>query len=422
MRTPLVPATHSGLVWAKKYSTSSGKPTCDRTPPCPVRPGGVAQRTEHCLRICGVCARMPPMVDSRHPVDGPGDPSRQGFDEAFAAAARFKEPSAAERAHKQGWLARRKAARKARRAGWAARPGRVRKVVTTSLALLLFIGVLGVAGWAAIVNLTKSGPTTRLAPATGRVAPAAAAATPSDRLPVDPFASSPAETYADGAAGIVPPGPHAVGPFSRAEVRRAYALTKRLLIAAHLNQHTMTGGKPSAFARLLAPPERRFFLKHLNDTGLSKQGDQRSTRAWVTSFAPGSAELATGVIKVHGTMSAHVARAPQGQPMLRITADYLFVYAVRHPGQPLSRMRIVFRDDVRVDFAQWDDPGGPLEPWWNPLGGGPAGASCDTSDGFIHPVFPGDLPGRVRPSGQPVDPYNLSVPPGSHGCRPVTRT
>jgi hypothetical protein len=289
------------------------------------------------------------------------------------------------------------------------------------LTFALFAGVLGAAGWVLTVDLTHPAPALPPAPKMSPAASHPATAQPPFPL-ADPFAGSPARNFAGGVAGIVPPAPRAMRPYSRAQVGRAYAMVKKMLIAAHLSARTMAAGPPAAFARLLPPSELRFFRTHLGDKGLSRQGNVRSTRAWVTSFAAGDVQLLTPVVKVHGTMAAHVTRTSQGRPMLRVEADYLFVYAVQRPHDPLTRMRIVFRDAVWVDFAQWDDPGGPLQPWWTPRGGGAAGSSCDATDGFIHPTYPGSLPGKVQPSGQPIDPYDQSSLPRGHGCQPTTGT
>ena len=48
--------------------------------------------------------------------------------------------------------------------------------------------------------------------------------------PANPFAGSPAQGYADAAAGIVVPAAHPVGKFSTAQVAAAYAKTRQLLV------------------------------------------------------------------------------------------------------------------------------------------------------------------------------------------------
>jgi hypothetical protein len=241
--------------------------------------------------------------------------------------------------------------------------------------------------------------------------------------PADPFAGSPAESYADGTAGITVPAAVAHGPYSAAVVQAAYTGVRKLLIAANLDPATLKGGSPAAFADLLTAQQRAYFVGRLDQTGLDSQGYERSTRAWVASFAPGTTSLVGSVIKVHGTMSAGVAQ-DSGREVLRIHLDYVFVYPVEPPGVPADWMRVVDRNYGDVDFATWDDPGGALEPFlylWN--GGGTAGVRCDVNDGFIHPGFPSGPGSKVKPSGTPVDPYDQSSPPPTGtACRATTGT
>ena len=377
---------------------------------CPAAPVAVPFRV--------ICGRMPVMADTGHRDGGPGDPLFQEFDERFTAAARFREPSAAERARKQGRLARRRRDRLSRRYS-ATTPQRPHHLVRTSLTLLLFLVVLAAVGWVLKVDLTAR-PAAAGARATASPTAKAAASHPATprAFPVtDPFAGSPAEHFADGAAGIVPPAPHAVGRYPAAQVARAYAAVRAMLIAAHLNRRTLLGGTPAAFARLLTSQQRHFFDRHLDNHSGS------STRYWVTSFAPGSAQLAGSVVKVHGSMKAVTAVDAGNRPVLRVKADYLFVYPVQRPGAPATRMRIVVRDVEWVDFAHWDRLGGPLEPWWTPQGGATDGSRCDVNDGYVHPEFRYGAPDHVRPSGRPVDPYNQSVPPTQQkGCHATTGT
>lgn len=277
---------------------------------------------------------------------------------------------------------------------------RARQAVTTSLLALLFLGIVGAGGWAVVTNVTRSGPATRHEATASPSAPRATTAA-SPLTAADPFAGSPAESYASGAAGIVLPAARRVGQYPAAQVRHAYETVKRLLVASYLNRHTLLGGTPAALARLLIPAQRRDLDQHLDS------GGKRNTRDWVTSFVPGTTQLVGDVIKVHGHMSARAATDPGSRPVLRVRADYLFVYPVQRPGLPLTRMRIVARAVIEADFAQWDDPGGPPEPWWRPQAA-VAGALCGTTDGYVHPDFPDGTPQRVRPSGVPVNPYDQS--------------
>jgi hypothetical protein len=238
--------------------------------------------------------------------------------------------------------------------------------------------------------------------------------------PADPFAGSPADAYADGQAGIVVPAAHAVGSYPAAEVQAAYAETRKLLIAANLDPQTLHGGAPDAFASLLITSQRQQFISGLDKTGMSKQGNSLSTRGWVTSFAPGTTQFVTPTVKVHGTMNAELAKVGS-QDVLRIHADYLFVYAVEPPKEPAEWMRVVARNYSNVDFATWDDPGGALEPYLN-VGGSTAGDRCDVNDGFVHPSYASGPPAKVHPSGAPVNPYSQQAIPDLRACRATTGT
>jgi hypothetical protein len=189
-----------------------------------------------------------------------------------------------------------------------------------------------------------------------------------------------------------------------------------MLIAADLNQPTLAGGYPRAFARLLTSQQRRFFNNHLDRTA---HGGTRDTRNWVASFAPGSVQFNGNVIKVHGTMHARTA-SDQGRQVLRVRLDYLFVYAVVRPSPPLARTRVVLRDTGWIEFGHLTRLTGQLQPWWS-VTGGATPTPCGGSGGFLNVVFPGTSPGGTPPSGAPVDPYNQYVPPPS-GCHPATRT
>jgi hypothetical protein len=367
---------------------------------------------------------------------GPGDAAsgpddiNDHLDEIAAELAReakFKELSAAERAKRARGAQRgsRQPRRPRASAEWRptapGRRGRTRSLVITLTVIAALIGASF-----ALTRLHLGGHDAAKPDSTPTTNRATPSALPTARTPLftsaDPFAGSPAAGYADGATGIVIPAARTVGGYSAAEVGAAYATVRKLLIAGYLNQAVLAGGSPTAFARILTPSERSYFLKNLRKHGVDSQGNERSTRAWVISFAPGSTELVGDVIKVHGSMSAGLQRTAHVRT-LSIHADYLFVYPVQQQGGPAStRMRIVARAFITVLFAAWDDPGGPLQAYLATDRGGSAGALCGINDGYVHPDFPGE-PQGVRPSGVPLDPYDQSTPPPAHaGCQATTGT
>jgi hypothetical protein len=363
-----------------------------------------------------------------------GQPDPSDFDKRLAEMAaglakesKFRELSAAKRARQAQTAQRRARRRKYRPDGTPPMPGsRGRRGRAASLAITLVIIVALSAAAFGLSKLHTSGNSA----ASPDNTPVANGATPSPQAtvapvlftPADPFAGSPAEDFSDGSAGIVIPAAHAVGGYSAGQVRAAYATVRRLLIAGYLNRMVLAGRSPAAFARLLTPAQRSWFDRRLDRQGLTKRGYARSTRTWLTAFAPRSTDLVGTVIKVHGRMTA-AARGSGNNRVLSIHANYLFVYPIQQAGGGAdTRMRAVTLTVLTVHFATWNDPGGPLEPWVSGIQDSQAGALCGINDGFVHPAFPGGPPGPIQPSGPPVNPYDQSTPPSAHSCQPTTGT
>lgn len=267
------------------------------------------------------------------------------------------------------------------------------------------------------------------APAASAFASTAASVVPPDPLgpPADPFTGTPADHWADGAAGIVPPTAEPIGPYSKAQVEYAYKTTRELLIAANLDKQTLLGGTPTAFADLLTSPQKAWFVAGLNKKGVDKQGDLLSTRTWVMSLAPGSAQLIGSVIKVHGSMSAKAVRESDGTEELDVSLDYLFVYPIEPPHQPENWMRIVNEVQWTVAYGNWQGAGSSFAPWLSSSGtsSGVAGTKCGMSDGYSHPDYPVSTDNGAQPSdsasGTPIDPYVTGQ--GKTGpCQSVTGT
>lgn len=214
--------------------------------------------------------------------------------------------------------------------------------------------------------------------------------------PADPFSGTPSDHWADGAAGIVLPAAEPVGGYTAEQVESACEKTRELLGAAYLDRKTLLGGQPTAFADLLTGQEETWFLDNLGKTGVDKQGDDLSSRDYVMAFPPGDAQLIGSVIKVRGTMRAQAATS-NGQSVLDIDTDYIFVYPVEPPDRPGGWMRIVTQESWTVSFGDWTGGATSFEPWVDETGGGVAGAQCGTTDGYEHPDYPTtSRPGRSR--------------------------
>jgi hypothetical protein len=298
--------------------------------------------------------------------------------------------------------------------------GRLR-VVSVAVVVLLAVG--GVITWrlsGSSSGLNDTNAVHNGAVPTGSATVVAAPVVPAGP-PADAFAGTPADHWADGAAGIVVPAAKASGQFTAAQVAAAIQITRKVLIAGDLDWPTLNGGAPTAFADLLTSQQRTDFVKNLDKIGLH-DGYTTSSRAWVMSFAPGTVSFVTRVVKVHGSMSAGTA-VSSGTTVLRVAVNYLFTYAIEPPGHPSDWMRVVVQDYGYVDFAQWDDPGGPLEPWVV-IGISHAGIQCGMTDGYVHPAYPNGARSSVRPSGPAENPYSTAPPAASSAgtCHHTTGT
>jgi hypothetical protein len=231
----------------------------------------------------------------------------------------------------------------------------------------------------------------------------------------DPFLGTPANAWADGVAGIVTPAAEPVGGFTASQVAAAYGTTGELVAAASLDSQTLLGGPPAALERLLTAGQRATFKAGLDARGLGKDGRPLSTRSWVASFAPGTAELDGGVIKVSGTMNA-VAVNESGRQVLRVEVNYAFVYAVEPPDNPTDWTRVVTHLYGSVDFARWDDPHGALEPLDKAVVDPLSGVACGPADGYIHPAYPSNGATAAQQSRLLIRPYSPAVPAASGVC------
>ncbi|GAA3554452.1 hypothetical protein GCM10022419_038570 [Nonomuraea rosea] len=217
-----------------------------------------------------------------------------------------------------------------------------------------------------------------------------------------PFDGSPAADYAEGAAGFVMPKAKALGGLSKKDVAKGLERARDLLAAAHLDRRTLMGGKPASFMKLLHPDERAQFRAHLDRKG------ERNTRSWVVSFASKTTELATDVIKVHGA-SKLSAYKKDGHTGAELTTNYLVVYAVHPPGDPGRTIRLVRHHQGSV--LMYRDTRGAVT-WVGEWGGSVTPAGCGTrrEDGFVRPHYPGSAQDGERPTGTPIDPYDLDQP------------
>lgn len=274
----------------------------------------------------------------------------------------------------------------------------------------------------------------------------------------DPFAGTPADSYANGPEGILVPDrstlPNSAG-FSADDIDAALTTTRQILIEANLNPRTLRGGAPPmAVEDWLDEADRARLERTFAQPPVG--GDPTD---FVTRFDPTQTELVGSVVKVRGNLSYRLV-APM---RLAVYAAYLFVYPVRPADSSKPVHRVVVRRFNEFDFVapgggqnqnlaadrapttSADVPSGapvevggdpltsatptptaPAAPTsapsaaspdgdsspitWGPASSDFAGIHCQPPDGFLHPDFALGATPRVRQPGTAANAYDLSRP------------
>jgi hypothetical protein len=404
-------------------------PARSPAPPVDSKPGGPIRRWRN-RRLAAELRRPIGQPGGREAsgrqADGRQADGRQAGGRAAGSRAGGRQPGAARTGRGTGRRSIGGAA--AQRAGdWPvpdrgyATPSRRTGAGRSALAIMLVVVLVGGVSFGLRKFLDSR--TSRPPASGGTSAPTTHSPTRSSVVPLlntaNPFANSPAASYADGAAGIVLPAPHPVGRYTSAQVAGAFRSVKTLLIAQGLNWTTLRGGRPAAFGRLLIPAQRKWFYGNLGKTGLTSGHASRSSRIWVVAFPPGATKFVGDIIKVHGLPMVASQAKDQGQHVLRVHASYLFVYAVEQPGTS-NWSRVVVQLYDTVWFGQWTRTGGPLQLWVSDVNAVSANVVCSINDGYVHPQF--DRPGQAFP-GEVSDPYALGKSGLRNGqCGQITGT
>lgn len=248
-----------------------------------------------------------------------------------------------------------------------------------------------------------------------------------------PFAGSPAERWADGAAAIVVPKATPVGTFTSAQVAAALKQAKTLLVGANLNPGTLRGERPESVLALLDPKQPRM-LDDVN-SWLRAPGKKHDPLMLFSRFDPAEVRPAGDVVKVRGRTTfkagAHASVA--------IHMDYTFVYpliqadqaskasgATETSGPSTEVARTIVRrvlDLELLDPRKYQATPGKLSitRYDQDLGN----TACDVYDGFLHPQFVSAAPTGAPPTGPTTDPYDRSRDirhSGTETCGTVSRT
>ncbi|MCT2586840.1 hypothetical protein [Actinophytocola gossypii] len=225
--------------------------------------------------------------------------------------------------------------------------------------------------------------------------------------PADPFASTPAAGWADGADGIVLPTAKPVGDFTASEVAAATALVREVLVASRLDRALLVRHDPSRFLSLLAP-DARGQLEPLF-------GGQEPQVQSLVSLVAADTALAAVEPKVRGEMT--VAEGEAGE--LVVSTNYVFVYAFE-PAEPLRlvdamNVIVVVRADVDYvlrDGDRWAPGSQGL--WYDDATGSAYSIGCDAyRRGFLAPAATerAVTPGTERAQATYFDPASPAPAP-----------
>ncbi|MGW2489320.1 SCO2583 family membrane protein [Streptomyces sp. NPDC001606] len=344
------------------------------------------------------------------PEGGPGGAEDEYrsvvFDESFVRAARLREYSAEERMADHAPAVRR-------------RPPLSRGLTRQLLVLVVLIAV----AFATAVYMGVRHPYTPEArrpvqPLRMTVVPLA----PQGTVPGDPdaehlYAHSPAAQFEIGAEGIPLPASRATAHFSDSQIVAALSIAKDYLVRSSLYPEVLTG-RQTGPARALIDPDQ---LDQFEQSFARPAADGRhAPTGWLVRLDPSRVQLADDRIRVQGDLTA----VETDSATLEVTADHLFVYALRpaHAAAdaPASlfmvRRELTFRfdrDDLRTRQAQLvtaHTQAGPLScaddstSYLRPLlagqtarAGGPAGTNLYDTDN--PPALCGTLAQSTRPTG-----------------------
>ncbi|MPZ83409.1 MAG: hypothetical protein GEV28_24655 [Actinophytocola sp.] len=248
------------------------------------------------------------------------------------------------------------------------------------------------------------------APLTG-TAPAAATATAPLVDLSRPFDSTPAQDWADGAAGIAAPAPEAVGGFSAEQVAAATALVRDVLVASRLDRRMVVDHDPSAFLDKLAPDARRQ-LEPLFIGG--REPEVQS----LVSLVSDTAKLLPAQAKVDGEMNVTAGDAGE----LVVHTNYVFVYAFepQGPTRLVDAMNVLVVVRADVDYVlragdHWTASSQGL--WYGDATGYAYSMGCETyRKGYLTPAST-ERAVTASQSREPATYFDPASPlPATSGC------
>lgn len=333
----------------------------------------------------------PPEGPQEGPPGGGDDEYRSVvFDETFIEAARLQEFSARERLEDEEH-----AAVRSRPLGV---PGGGTSKQGIILVLLIAIA-FGMAVYMGIRNPYQSVPAAPVQPMRLTMLPLAPQDAVPGAAPEDLFEHSPAAQFRKGAEGVTLPATRRTDHFSENQILAALSGAKDYVVASSLDPDVLNGGAVRSVRILLDPGQQAQFDRSLEQP---RSDGRHAATGWMVRFDPAKAALAAPEIRVNGTLAVEET----GPDSLEVTADHVFVYAVRPAGDggdaASGASLFTVRREVRFHFEREDLRDQQLRVENVAMRAGPMACSAETAETLV-PLLAGE---RAKDDGTAgTDPY-----------------
>lgn len=329
------------------------------------------------------------------------------FDESFVDAARLQEYSAQERLEDEEHAAvRSRPPSKPSGTGGASRQGLI--------LVLLIVVAFGTAVYMGVRNPLPTPTPGPAPPARMSTVPLAPRGVVPGSTPEDLFTHSPAEHFSIGADGVtLPADPHRTDHFSKTQVMAALAGAKEYVRASSLDPAVLTGGAVRSVRLLLDPGQHGQFERSMDRP---RSDGRHAATGWMVRFDPDEVALAAPGVRVDGTLTVEEV----DRNVLEVTADHVFVYALRDVADAGSGDASLFtvRREVRFHFAREDLTEQQLRVRSVMMHAGPMACAADHAT-TLAPVLAGERVADDRPPG--TDPY-APGPGGGAVCGVLARS
>lgn len=159
--------------------------------------------------------------------------------------------------------------------------------------------------------------------------------------PADLYAHSPAAEFRTGAEGVTLPQVRRVGNFSASQVLSALTTVKDYVVRSSLDPGVLTGGESRSVRIMLDPVQHPQFDRSLEHP---RTDGRHAATGWMIRFDRSKVALADERVRVDGRL--RFEQSPGNA--LEITADHVFVYALRPATDAKNPDNASAKDDASL--------------------------------------------------------------------------